>query len=498
MSAADSVFVIHGATGDLSRRKLLPSLYRLAARNRVEESTIVLGVGRDDSMSDESFRSLAAGALRDAGVAAGDATEWCRARLFYQSTGTGRQTEFESLRARISDLEREFDLPGNRVFYLALPPRMFEVTVRALGQAGLSHSAGWTRLVIEKPVGRDLETARALNGAAHEFFTEDQVYRIDHYLGKETVQNLLVFRFANSIFESLWNRDRIETVQITIAESLGVGSRAGYYDHAGALRDMVQNHITQLLSLVAMEVPVALEAAPVRYEKIKLLKAIAPIPMSSVVYGQYGRGVIEGEPVAGYLDEAGIEASSTTPTFVALKLAIDTWRWQGVPFYVRTGKRMARRLSEITVTFRKPPVSLFEAAGCREAAANVLRLTLQPDEGFSLCFEVKAPGEPFSLRTEPLDFLYREAFGPIPDAYETLLLDVLTGDQTLFVHAEEAAASWKLYGAILDADLPVHAYDAGSWGPDAANELLERDGHRWQGPIDMVDAGAVGGDADPC
>jgi len=324
------------------------------------------------------------------------------------------------------------------------------------------------------------------------------VYRIDHYLGKETVQNLLVFRFANSIFESLWNRDRIETVQITIAESLGVGTRAGYYDHAGALRDMVQNHLTQLLALIAMEVPVALEAAPVRYEKIKLLKAIAPIPMSSVVYGRYGPGVTEGAPVPGYLDEVDVEAASTTPTFVALKLAIDTWRWQGVPFYVRTGKRMARRLSEITVTFRKPPVSLFEAAGCREATANVLRLTLQPDEGFSLCFEVKAPGEPFSLRTEPLDFLYREAFGSIPDAYETLLLDVLIGDQTLFVHAEEAAASWKLYGPVLESEIPVHTYDAGSWGPREADELLERDGYRWQGPIDLVDPNAPGDDAHPC
>jgi glucose-6-phosphate 1-dehydrogenase len=358
------------------------------------------------------------------------------------------------------------------VFYLALPPNAFAPTIKGLGEAGLNEGSGWTRLVVEKPFGRDLDSARELNALTHRWFDESQVYRIDHYLGKETVQNLLVFRFANTIFESVWNRDRIANVQITVAESLGVEQRADYYDKVGALRDMVQNHVTQLVALIAMEAPIAFDAEQVRQEKVKLLRAVRPLGPGDVVFGQYG----------GYRAEPGVAAETRTETYVALRLAIDSWRWQGVPFYVRTGKRMDRRVTQIAVTMRDVPVCLFESMGGCVAQPDVLILTLQPDDGFTLCIDVKVPGEPFRLQRLPLRFSYKDAFGQIPDAYETLLLDVLTGDQTLFVHADEAEESWKLYTPLFDDNVKVNAYDAGSWGPSEADELVARNGHHWQGP----------------
>jgi glucose-6-phosphate 1-dehydrogenase len=306
----------------------------------------------------------------------------------------------------------------------------------------------------------------------HRHFDEAQVYRIDHYLGKETVQNLLVFRFANAMFETLWNRDHIEAVQITVAEELGVEQRAGYYDRAGALRDMVQNHLTQLMTLVAMEVPSAIAADAIRAEKIKVLRAVAPIRRENVVYGQYAPGTVGGEAVPAYRDEPGVAAGSATETFVALKLELDNWRWQGVPFYLRTGKRLARRLTEIEVKFRRAPVWLFRSAGCEEDVhRNTLLLTLQPDEGFSLLFEIKAPGERFHLRQLPLHFSYAEVFPRIPEAYQTLLRDLLAGDQTLFVHADEVETAWSLYTPLLEEPHEPRPYVAGSWGPAEADEL---------------------------
>ncbi len=490
-----SLFVIFGATGDLTRRKLLPAIAKLSENGLIGDRFAVLGVSRRTDVTDEEFRADARVALTEAGWSHADAEAWCASALYYEPSGAGSDEDYRRLAARMKELDERHELDGNRTFYLALPPRAFPATVAALGEAGLNRSRGWVRLVIEKPFGRNLESARELNTLVHRHFEESQIYRIDHYLGKETVQNLLVFRFANAMFESLWNRDRVESVQITVAESLGVEQRAGYYDNVGALRDMVQNHVTQLVSLVGMEVPGAYTADGVRYEKIKLLHAVAPIRPEHVVFGRYEGGLIDGDPVAGYLDEPGVSPTSDTETYVAMKLEIDTWRWQGVPFYVRSGKRLPRRVTQIAVTFRSPPVCLFESMGSCTTRSNVLYLTLQPDEGFALNVEVKVPGEPFQLQTLPLHFLYKEAFGTIPDGYQTLLLDVLTGDQTLFVHAEETEVAWKLYSPLLDATPTLHSYAAGSWGPRQADRLLEARGHQWYDPVDAHEPHALAGHA---
>jgi glucose-6-phosphate 1-dehydrogenase len=478
------LFVIFGGTGDLAARKLLPALERLAERGLIGDRWAVLGVARDPERDDASFRGWAREALEESGAAAEEAATWCDRRLFYQPLPDGTPEDYLALAARIQRLEEDLDLPGNRIFYLALPPGAFPGTISGLGEAGLNRSAGWTRLVIEKPFGRDLRSARELNALAHRYYEEQQLYRIDHYLGKETVQNLIVFRFANAVFESIWNRDRIENVQITVAESLGVEQRAGYYDRSGALRDMVQNHVTQLVSLIGMEAPVVFDAETVRREKIKVLKSLDEIRADDVVFGQYGAGAAEGVEVPGYRQEPGVPTGSTTETFVALRLRLNSWRWQGVPFYLRTGKRLNRRLTQIAVVFREAPVCLFESLGACTPDSNVLLLTLQPDEGFVLCFSVKEPGDQMSLRTLPLRFHYGEAFGEIPEAYETLLLDVLQGDQTLFVHADEAEASWRHYAPLLESDQPVEEYAAGSWGPQAADRLLAELGHEWHPPVD--------------
>jgi glucose-6-phosphate 1-dehydrogenase len=343
----------------------------------------------------------------------------------------------------------------------------------------LNHSPGWTRIVVEKPFGWDLSSSQELNHLVHQYLDESQVYRIDHYLGKETVQNLLAFRFANPIFETVWNRDRVESVQITVAETLGVERRAAYYEQAGALRDMLQNHLTQLLCLVAMEVPGAFEPEAIRNEKVKVLRSIASIPRPDVVFGQYERGQVKGQEVAGYRDEPGVNATSSVETFVALKLQIENWRWHGVPFYLRVGKRLPRHVSQIVIQFRCPPVLLFQPYQSCQIHGNALVITLQPDEGFDLLFEVKEPGQPMALQTQRLRFRYAEAFSPLPDAYETLLLDVMTGDQTLFVRADAVENSWRLYTPLLQEPREVRSYAAGTWGPATAADLLARDGQQW-------------------
>jgi len=470
------LFVIFGATGDLTIRKLLPALYRVITENGVADRAVLLGVASKE-LTDDGYRDLAHEALAAAGFNDHDCATWCRDRIFYQQVPRG--AALDGLAARIAELETAMDLPGNRAFYLALPPLAFPSTIERLGMAGLNRSGGWTRLVIEKPFGEDLASATALNELAHRYFDESQIYRIDHYLGKATVQNLLTFRFANPIFESSWNRDRIEAVEITVAEDLGIGNRAGYYEQAGVLRDMVQNHLTQLLTLIAMEAPSGFSAEAVRTEKVQVLDAIRGIDPDYVVYGRYTAGEIAGERVPGYLEEVGVDPESTTPSFVGLKLNIPTWRWQGVPFYLRTGKRLPRRTTQIAVTFKAPPVCIFhgDEDDC-PIQPNVILLTLQPNESFEVRFEVRTPGANHVV-SKPLSFDYEAEFTQIPDAYQTLIYDVIQGDQTLFVRADEVEASWRLWTPLLDAAAVLHPYEAGTWGPAVTNEALRLWTEEW-------------------
>ncbi|MDH3307988.1 MAG: glucose-6-phosphate dehydrogenase [Acidimicrobiia bacterium] len=454
------LFVIFGASGDLARRKLLPAFYHLERREQFGSQCRVLGVARRP-WSDDRFRAEAARALIESGIDEDAVADWCSDFLHYEQV----DGDYQALADRIASLEAAHDLPGNRVFYLALPPSVFPSVLDGLASVGLHESEGWTRAVIEKPFGRDLESARALNQTVHAVFDESDVYRIDHYLGKETVQNLLVFRFANALFEGAWNRDKIEQVQITVAEEVGVGSREDYYDQAGATRDMLQSHLAQLLTLVAMEPPVRFAADSIRDEKVKVLESLRPADPARVVFGQYAAA--GGLP--GYRDE--VNADSDTETAVALELFIDSWRWEGVPWLLRTGKRFPERRTVIAVTFREPPISLFGPDHAGHARPNVLILTIQPDEGFELFVDVKAPGDDLAIRSVPFAFSYAEEFGEIADAYETLISDVIEGDQTLFVRSDEVEASWKVFGPILDARLAVHPYPAGSWGPAPMAEL---------------------------
>lgn len=474
------IFVILGATGSLSFLKLLTALYQLLTQKNLKDHCQVLGVGTKD-LGDDGFRSRAREALENAGFSLKEIKDWCDSCLHYQSIGKSSEG-YSELAERIKSLEAEYKIQGNRVFYLALPPSVFPEAIERIGESSLSKSSGWVRIVIEKPFGRDLLSARELNHLAHQYFNESHIYRIDHYLGKETVQNLLIFRFANTIFESLWNRDRIENIQITVAESIGIEERARYYDRAGALRDIVQNHLAQLLTLIAMEVPAVFEADAIRNEKVKVLRSIAGIPARDVVFGQYEKGIINNKNVQGYREEPGVTSDSSTETFVAMRLEIDNWRWQGIPFYLRTGKRLPLRSTQIVINFRHPPVCIFEPYSSCQIHSNRLLITLQPDEGFHLFFDVKEPEEPLRLKTESLHFHYKDAFGPLPDAYQTLIFDVLKGDQTLFVRADEVEAAWKLFTPLLEKNLPVRSYAAGTWGPKEADKLLMRDGERWLNP----------------
>ncbi|MEC4890233.1 MAG: glucose-6-phosphate dehydrogenase [Nitrospira sp.] len=475
------VFVIIGATGDLTRRKLLPALYHLRDQGVLEtRNTLIVGAALPE-MGEEGFRLWAFEGLHKAGWHnEAELRAWCDDCLHYQTVHEGGVQDYEALAGYIRRLERTHNMPENRVFYLALPPDTVPIAMERLNQAGLLKSQGWVRVVFEKPFGHDFPSARHLNTTLHHYIDESQIYRIDHYLGKETVQNLLAFRFANPIFESLWNRDRIENVQITVAEDLGVEHRGAYYQQAGALRDMVQNHLTQLMTVVAMEVPVSFDAGAIQSEKLKVLHSIAPITHEDAVFGQYTAWQLAGQTIPGYREEPGVPADSATETYVALKAEIQNWRWKGVPFYLRTGKRFPRKLTQVAVIFREAPTQVFRSLDPGSIASNKLLITLQPSEGFSLCFSVKSPGRPFQLSDHALQFDYQKSLGQLPEAYETLLRDVMIGDQTLFVSADFTETAWRLYDPLLTGDRAVHRYTAGTWGPREADALVERHGHQWQ------------------
>jgi glucose-6-phosphate 1-dehydrogenase len=470
------LFIILGATGNLTRKKLFPALYHLSTKGILKGKIKILGVARRE-LNDHGYRALARKMLESMKFPIDHKiySMWCESCLHYHSLGKGNYEDYEKLATTIKTLERKYNLPGNRIFYIAIPPTVFTKSIVGLGKAGLNKSPGWTRIVVEKPFGWNLTSAKELNKLVHRYFDESQIYRIDHFLAKETVQNLLVFRFANTIFEHLWNRDHIESIEINVAENVGIEDRANYYEQTGALRDMIQNHLTQLLTLIAMEPPLSFKAGAIRNEKAKVLRQIAPIQLEHVVFGQYIRGTIDGVEVVGYQDEPGVSFTSQTETFVTLKLGITNWRWKGVPFYLRTGKRMSKKLTQIIINLHCVPISIFHPfeSTC-SVQPNTITITLQPDEGFDILFQVKAIGQPITLTNQRLHFRYSESFGALPDAYEILLLDILIGDQTLFVRYDEVEDAWRIYNSVLEKNVQVYPYPAGTSGPPEANDLIKR------------------------
>ena len=494
VSLADPcAIVIFGASGDLTRRKLIPALFELANCGSLASRFAIVGFARSP-LSDTAFQDSAAEAVRSDSESCRVSEESLRAfaqSFAYVAGEYDQPGGFEKLSHRLDELDKERHLEGNRLFYLATPPSVYPKVIAQIKKAGLAKPAkdgAWARIVIEKPFGRDLASARELNRIVLDAFDESQVYRIDHFLGKDTVQNLLALRFGNGIFEPLWNRNYVDHVQITAAESLGVEQRAAFYETTGALRDMVQSHILQLTSLIAIEPPSNFDATAVRNEKLKVLQALRPYTpqtvVADVVGGQYGPGQIDGEDVAGYREEPGVSPDSKTETFVAAKVLIDNWRWADVPFYIRTGKRMARRVTEVAINFRSAPHLLFRGQGLD---TNTLVLNIQPDEGISISFFAKVPGQKLRLTRVAMDFSYRAAFGARErSAYATLLNDCMRGDATLFDRADGAEAAWAFVDPILkawqDQRRSVPIYSAGSWGPREADELLSRDGRSWRKP----------------
>jgi len=486
-----TTLVIFGATGDLTRRKLLPALYRLSQGQRLPARFSVIGVARED-LGDDGFRQAFRDSLREfAGLQADDEVARSLAeRMCYIGGDFNDPAIYQKLAAR--------GLAGGVLFYLAIPPGLYGAVVANLGAATLStapHPAAWRRVIVEKPFGTDLGSARTLNQLVHRHFDEEQVFRIDHYLGKETVQNLMVFRFANGMFEPVWNQRYIDHVQITAAETVGVERRAAYYEGAGALRDMVQNHLMQLLSLVAMEPPIAFTAESVRDRKMDALLSVQPLVpagdhaanrIPQVVRSQYGAGWVTGAGVPGYRQEPGVSPLSTAETFVALKVQLDSWRWAGVPFYLRTGKRLPKRTTEIAIQFRRPPLEIFKQVSPTSVAPNLLVINVQPDEGIAVRFEAKLPGTRMQLAPVMMNFKYGTSFGgAVPDAYETLLLDAMLGDPTLFARHDFVETSWALITPVheawdAEAAAEIPTYEAGEWGPAEADAMMARDSRRWR------------------
>ncbi len=487
------VVVIFGASGDLTRRKIVPALYDLAAQRRLPMEFAVVGISRT-KMSHDEFRERLRKALEEQrpGQVSEEVWDSFSKGIFYLPGDSKDPATYEELKGFLKKLDDERGTEGNRAFYMASSPSLFPTIVERLGEAGMSREEDghYSRIVIEKPFGRDLKSARELNNDIREHFREDQIYRIDHYLGKETVQNILALRFSNGIFEPIWNQHYVDHVQITVAEDIGVGTRGAFYEEAGALRDIVQNHMMQVLCLTAMEPPVAFDAESVREEKVKVLKAVRPIPRDEVknvaVRGQYDRGWVFGKEVRGYREEDDVAPDSETETYVALKLYVDNWRWAGVPFYVRTGKRLPKKATEIAIQFHKTPHTPFSGNDTQGLEPNLLVIRIQPEEGVSLKIGAKVPGSGFEIRSVNMDLLYGTAFSKeVPDAYQRLLLDMLLGDPTLFIRADEAEGAWRILEPVMESwaqDGEVAHYPAGTWGPEEADKLLARDGREWRRP----------------
>ena len=497
---APCVMVIFGVTGDLTARKLMPSLYDLAVGHPLPEGFSIVGVSHRD-WDDETFRREMHEAVKKGARApvTDEAWDLFAKGLFYVKGSFDDDAVYTELKQRLEAIDEERRAQGNRLFYLATAPTFYGPIIERLGASGLGkrqdiyydRNRSWNRIVIEKPFGRDVESARALNAEIAAVFSERQIYRIDHYLGKETVQNALAFRFANTLFEPVWNRQYVDHVQITVAESIGVEGRGAYYEEAGALRDMVQSHMLQLLAVIAMEPPALFNGNALRDEKVKLLRAVVSPSGDKVaektVRGQYESGFQAGRPVGAYRDERGVKPGSRTDTYAAMELEIENWRWAGVPFYLRTGKRLPRRVTEIAVEFKQVPHLMFQSIGDVDLSPNVITMRIQPDEGIALKFAAKVPGPSMRLRPVRMDFLYGQSFGEAgPDAYERLLLDAMLGDPTLFARRDEVETAWMLMQPILDGweeqAVPVYPYESGTWGPSKADAMLRRAGREWRRP----------------
>jgi glucose-6-phosphate 1-dehydrogenase len=493
-TAEPCAIVLFGASGDLAKRKVIPAMYDLAEHKSLGERYAIIGFARTP-MTDESFRaSVSEAAKTISEVGPIDPAEWDEfvSNLSYFHGDYGDGAAYAALAKRLAELDQQKNLGGNRLFYLSTPPEVYRDIIEHLGKAGLARPGtpnSWVRIIVEKPFGRDLASARELNKIVLNSFEEKQVYRIDHYLGKDTVQNLLVLRFSNGIFEPLWNRNYVDHVQITAAETLGVERRGGFYETAGALRDMIQSHVLQLTSLVAVEPPASFDATAVRNEKLKILQSIRPYDLEmvaqSTVRGQYAPGKLADKGVTGYRAEPGVNAHSRTETFVAMRVLIDNWRWAGVPFYLRTGKRLSKRTTEIMIQFRRAPHIVFRD---RDVQPNRLVLNIQPDEGVCVSFGAKKPGTEMSIGNVAMNFSYKEGFGGgSRSAYATLLNDCLRGDATLFDRGDSVEAAWSLVDPILDVwsaakTATVPEYPSGTWGPRESDQLLERDGRQWYNP----------------